>query len=116
MPAFSYNNIVYFNEIYNKPKSYHKHLIQNIYPDITLIAPSYLLKISNEISKDLCWKYGYSMDVTKFSNCCKIVNNWCVEHKNSGKGRNVVCKRQLKDILDYCEYSRLCNVIYKISE
>ena len=39
-----------------------------------------------------------------------------MEQTKSGKGRNVVCKRYFKNVLYYCDYSRLCNVIYKFPE
>ena len=38
MTDFSYGNCVYLNDMYETPKSYHKHFIHRIWPDNSIIA------------------------------------------------------------------------------
>ena len=44
MPDFRYGDYVYLNDIYESPKGYHDIFIHILYPDITIMTPSYLLR------------------------------------------------------------------------
>ena len=89
MPAYTYGNYVYFNNLTDTPNEHNNNFILNHVPDFHITSPFKLTYDKFESLPNLSVDKMQKHDEIKCLKCCPVIKSQCMEQIKTKTGTNL---------------------------